>query len=327
MKKVKYVFNPNTLNYERFEKSFRSRLFRLFGFGSSIIITGFLMSLVAHEVFPSPKEKALERELDQMTYQFNTLNHQLDDMSLVLEDLQKKDAQVHRLVFGADPIDSSVWNSGIGGHDPFANIVPFKNSFKILKASLSKASELKSKLVIQKQSLDSLLLMANERENYLNSIPSIKPVQAGHFDKNIPYLSGYGLRIHPVYKIPRMHYGIDFGAPVGTPVRASGDGKVISVRQEARGYGRYIVIDHGYGYKTLYAHLSSFDIKQGELVKKGQRIGGVGNTGTSTAPHLHYEVLVNDIPVDPVKYCLDGLTPKEYRELVDLAAQENKSFD
>jgi len=327
MKKEKFIFNPNTLSYEKLESSIRKKVFKVFGLGSSAIVSGFLFFMLAGNFFPSPKEQALLRELDQMKFQFNQLNEQVDHMASVLSDLQYKDANVHRLVFGIDPIDSTMWNSGIGGHDVYQNITPFKNSFKVLKNSISKVNSLKSKIDIQKSSLDSLLFLAKDRETYFNSIPSIKPVQAGHNDKNIPYLSGYGMRMHPVFKIPRMHTGIDFGAPVGTPIRSAGDGKVIAINKESSGYGKHIIIDHGYGFKTLYAHLSGFDVKEGELVKKGQKIGAVGNSGTSTAPHLHYEVHVNDVPVNPVSYCLDGLSPEEYKELVNLASQENKSFD
>jgi murein DD-endopeptidase MepM/ murein hydrolase activator NlpD len=327
MKKEKYIFNPGTLSYERLESSLKSKVIKFFGFGSSVIISGLIFFFVANEYFPSPKETALMRELEQMKFQYHEINEQVDEMLLVLNELQYKDANVHRLVFGIDPIDSSMWNAGIGGHDPLENITAYKNSFKTLKGTLQKVSALQTKLEVQKSSLDSLLFLAMDRENYFNAIPSIKPVQAGHDDKNIPYLSGYGMRMHPVYKIPRMHTGIDFGAPVGTAVRASGDGKIIAVNKDAAGYGRHIIIDHGYGFKTLYAHLHNFDVKEGDMVKKGQKIGAVGNSGTSTAPHLHYEVLINDNPVNPVKYCLDGLSPEEYRELVDLASQENKSFD
>lgn len=327
MKKEKFVFNQKTLSYERLESSFRSKVAKFFGLGSAIIISGLVFFLITQEYLPSPKEKALMRELDQMKYQFNALNNELDLMADVLNDLQYKDANVHRLVFGIDPIDSSMWNSGIGGHDAFQNITPFKNTFKTLKNTINKANDLKSKMSVQRASLDSLLYLANDRENYFNAIPSIKPVQAGHNDNNIPYLSGFGMRMHPVFKIPRMHTGIDFGAPVGTTIRATGDGKIVTVTRESSGYGLHVVIDHGYGYKTLYAHMASFDVKVGDHVTKGQKIGTIGNSGTSTAPHLHYEVLINDVPVNPVKYCLDGLTPAEYKELVQLASIENKSFD
>lgn len=327
MRSDKYIFNPHTLSYEKFEKPLRRRLFKWISMTSAVVVTGLLFFYVANEVFPSPKEKSLMREIEQMKFQFHTLNAQLDEMTDLVNELQLKDANVHRLVFGIDPIDSSMWNAGVGGHDLAYNVTPYKNSFKTLKSSISKASELKVKLEVQKASLDSLLFLANDRESYFNAIPSIKPVQAGHNDKKIPYLSGYGMRIHPVYKIPRMHTGIDFGAPVGTTIRATGDGKVIAVNMSRTGYGKHVIIDHGYNFKTLYAHMYDFDVKEGDFVKKGQKIGTVGNSGTSTAPHLHYEVHINDRAVDPVKYCLDGLTPEEYKILVELASQENKSFD
>ena len=327
MKKEKFIFNPLTLTYEKDQKSLKSKMVRFFGLGSTAVFSGLIFFMIAQTYFPSPKERALMRELEQMKFQYNLVDEQLDRMESMLNDLQYKDANVHRLVFGIEPIDSSAWNAGVGGHDITENVTPYKNTYKTLKNTLSKASNLQTKLSIQRASLDSLLVLANNRENYFNAIPSIKPVQAGHTDNKIPYLSGYGMRIHPVYKIPRMHTGIDFGAPTGTPVRATGDGKVVTVTRDGSGYGLHIVIDHGYGYRTLYAHLKNFEVKEGDFVKKGQFIGTVGNSGTSVAPHLHYEVHYNGKPVNPIKYCLDGLTPQEYSQLVELAAQENKSFD
>jgi murein DD-endopeptidase MepM/ murein hydrolase activator NlpD len=327
MKREKFVFNPHTLSYERFSKPLKNKLLTGFGYLSSVFFSGFIFFLFAQHFFPSPKEKMLNRELEQLKYQFTTLNQQLDVMASVVEDLHQKDVEVHRLIFGIESIDDDVWNAGTGGADRLQDIALYRNSGKLIKTTLDKTTRLEAQLNIQKNSLESLLEMANDRENYLASIPSIKPVQGVIREKNIPLLSGFGMRIHPVHKIARMHTGIDFTAPVGTPIRATGNGKVITVKKESSGYGHHVIIDHGYGFKTLYAHMSKIDAKEGQLVTKGQKIGAIGNTGTSTAPHLHYEVLIQDRPVNPIKYCMDGLTPEEYKELVDMSAVANKSFD
>jgi murein DD-endopeptidase MepM/ murein hydrolase activator NlpD len=284
--------------------------------------------MVAFKFFPSPKERMLTRELEQLKYQFTSINQQLDLMANIVEDLHEKDAQVHRLIFGIENMDEDVWNVGTGGSDRLQDLILFKNSGKLLKTTLEKTSKLESQLQLQANSLESLLELANDRENYFASIPSIKPVSSGVIkDKKMPLLSGFGMRIHPIHKIARFHTGIDFTAPTGTPIRATGNGKVILVKRESSGYGLHVIIDHGYGFKTLYAHMSKVDIKEGQMVTKGQKIGAIGNSGTSTAPHLHYEVHVNGTPVNPVKYCLDGLTPEEYKDLVEASSIANKSFD
>jgi hypothetical protein len=328
MKKEKFVFNPHTLSYETFTKPLKNRILAGFGYSSTILVTAALIYLAAMKFFPSPKEQMLMRELEQLKYQFNTLNQQLDIMSSVVEDLHKKDAEVHRLIFGIESMDEVMWNAGTGGSEKLQNIALFKNSGQLLKSTLEKAGKLEAQLGLQKQSLESLLELANDRENYFASMPSIKPVTGYNIkDKTMSLMSGFGMRIHPVHKIARFHTGIDFTAPVGTPIRATGNGKVVSVKREATGYGLHVVIDHGYGFRTLYAHMSKAEVKEGELVTKGQRIGSIGNSGTSTAPHLHYEVHVNGNPVNPVKYCMDGLTPEEYKELVEMSSIANKSLD
>jgi murein DD-endopeptidase MepM/ murein hydrolase activator NlpD len=181
-------------------------------------------------------------------------------------------------------------------------------------------------MVLQSKSLDTIMQTAQEKEKMLASIPSIKPVRADKLAKNVGLLSGFGYRIHPIYKVPRMHTGIDFTAPKGTPIQATGDGVVVKAESNS-GYGRCVIIDHGYGYQTLYAHMSRIDIKQGQRVKRGQRLGLVGSTGASTAPHCHYEVHLRGERVNPVHYVMDGLSTKEYASLVNIAQAANQSMD
>lgn len=327
MKRVKYVLNKHTLQYEKHTESVRMILLKVFGLISAIIVASFALVSITHNLFPSPKEKALQRELQQMEYQYASLVDQVNKMTTVLDNIQSRDANVHRVLFGMDPIDQSVWEGGSGGHDRYANLTRFANSSDILISAKTQVERLERQMYLQSKSLDTIQKMAMEREKMMASIPSIKPVREDRLKKKMNLLSGFGYRIHPIHKVRKMHQGIDFTAPYGTPIRATGNGKVVRVEQRSSGYGRNVMIDHGFGYKTLYAHMRDIDVKVGDVVVKGQKIGSVGNTGTSTAPHLHYEVHYKSKAVNPIHYCMDGLDPSEYAELVERASIANQSFD
>jgi len=274
------------------------------------------------KLFPSPSEKALYAEVEMLKSQINTMDQDFDKLADNLTSLHEKDNQVHRLIFGVNPIDSGVWNGGVGGHDKYSYLNSYASSGEYLKKQLVKVDNLKRKFDIQQKSLDSLYTIALKREKRLASIPSIKPVQADKLKKDLEYLSGFGIRLHPLHKVRKFHKGIDFTAPTGTKIQATGDGRVVKVEKGGRGYGNCVTIDHGFGFQTLYAHMLKISVKQGQMVKKGQMVGLVGNTGTSTAPHIHYEVHVNGSAVNPINYVLDGLTPMEYRDLVIKSGQE-----
>src|SRR5690606_4349019 len=209
----------------------------------------------------------------------------------------------------------------------YASLVRYPNTGTMLVDAQQKLDKLMVQLKIQKNSLDTIFAKANSRADMIASIPSIKPVRIDLLSKNLSAMSGFGIRLHPVHKVDRLHAGIDFTAPTGTSIQATGNGKVIKAELGRVGYGNHVVIDHGYGYTTLYGHMATIAVREGDIVKKGEKIGTVGNTGTSTAPHLHYEVRVKGNPVDPVIYCMDDLTPQEYQVLVERASLENQSFD
>ena len=327
MKRVKYVLNKHTLQYEKHTESLKTTIVKIFGVLSAVIVSSFLLVSLTHRMFPSPKEKALERELIQMEYQYAAMTDQVSKMSAVLENIQNRDANVHRVLFGMDPIDRSVWEGGSGGHDRFANFTRFANSTDILVNAKSQVDRLERKIYLQSKSLDTIQKMAKARETMLASIPSIKPIREDKLKRNITLLSGFGYRIHPIHKVRKMHAGLDLTAPNGTAIRATGNGVVKRVERKSTGYGRSVIIDHGFGYQTLYAHMNGIDVKPGYKVTKGQKIGTVGNTGTSTASHLHYEVRYKGKPVNPIHYCMDGLDPDEYAELVERASIANQSFD
>ena len=215
----------------------------------------------------------------------------------------------------------------LGGHDQYENLTNYKNSGELILSTQKKADKLELQLVLQSKSLDTIVNMAKNREKMFASIPSIKPVRSDKLPRHLQLLSGFGMRPHPIHKVMKMHAGMDFTAPKGTPIQATGDGEVVRVKRDKVGYGKSVIIDHGYGYTTLYAHMQDIQVRVGEKVKKGQQIGTVGNSGTSTAPHCHYEVRKNGNAVDPINFCMDGLSPEEYQELVEMAATGNQSFD
>jgi murein DD-endopeptidase MepM/ murein hydrolase activator NlpD len=326
MKKQKYFYNQKTLQYEKHRTSTGTLLLRSFGIIASILLTTAVLFLFSYKFMTTPKESQLQNELEQMKYHYSSLTNQFDDLAADLENIQEKDAQVHRVIFGMDPIDKSIWNGGTGGHYKY-NINPEKSTGEVLSESLSRVEKLKRKMELQGESLNTIYDIALKKEERLASIPSIKPIRVDKLKRKLRHLSGYGIRIHPVHKVKKFHKGIDFTAPRGTEIQATGNGVVIRVENKKRGYGKNVTIDHGHGYETLYAHMYSISVKKGEKVVKGQTLGTVGSSGTSTAPHLHYEVRYNGKSVNPIDFCMDELTPKEYQELVEKAEKENQYFD
>jgi len=327
MRKEKFVYNTQTLRYEKVVDPLRVKLLKFLGFICAVGVSAVIVISIVLAYFPSPKEKALLREIEQMKFQYMALNSDFDMMSKVLNNIHERDASVHRMIFGMEPVDQDVWNGGTGGSAKYNNLTKFKNSGELLISAKTEVDKIKNKLAVQSKSLDEITALAKDRENMWASIPAIKPVRSDKLKRNIHRLSGFGMRMHPIFKRHRMHKGIDFTCPKGTPIQATGNGKVIKVAKLKSGYGTHVIIDHGYGYKTLYAHMSKIDVKKGQQVQRGQVIGEVGSTGTSTAAHLHYEVIHRGNKVNPIHYCMDGLTPKEYQELANMASVTNQSFD
>lgn len=327
MRKEYFEYNQSTLSYEKVERTWKDNIIRITGFISVVLMTSFILIVLTHKFFPSPQEQSLLREIEQMELKYSSLTQDLTMMSKVLDNIQERDQAAHRMIFGMNPIDKDVWEGGIGGHNRNMDISMFGKSGDLLSKTQAKMDRIKYQMIIQSKSLDTILTLSNDREKMFSSIPSIKPVRSDKLARRINLLSGFGMRVHPIHKVRKMHAGIDFTAPKGTPIQATGDGKVIRVENRKSGYGKNITIDHGYGYKTLYAHMQKIDVVLGEKVTKGQEIGTVGSTGTSTAPHCHYEVIYKGNKVNPIHYCMDGLSPEEYQELVDAADVANQSFD
>lgn len=328
MRREKYFYNKQTLQYEKVKLTVKQKAGRIFGVASAVMVSGVLFGALLWRFFPSPQVQLKNDEISQLMAQNMEMQDLVAHMSSTLENIQERDRWVHRMVLEMDPIDENIWDGGVGGHEPYADLMSFRQSGKMMVQLRQKADKLKRQMVIQSESLDDIEKMASDKEKMLASIPSIKPIRSDKLNRKVKLLSGFGYRIHPIYKIRKMHAGIDFSAKTGTPIQATGDGKVVKVTNSGRrGYGIHVIIDHGYYYETLYGHMSKANVKVGQQIKKGQVIGLVGSTGTSTAPHCHYEVHYKGKAVNPIDYVLDGLSPKEYQELVRLAELDNQSFD
>lgn len=325
-RKEKFVYNIHTLTYEKVVIPLKTRIWQAFGFFSVVLVTSVLLLVLLYTYFPSPREQELRREIEQRDYKYNQLSEKLDLMSKVLQNIQERDANVHRAVFGMDPIDQDVWKAGVGGHEAHPELSAFKYGGAAIRTALEKMDLLGRQLTLQSRSLDTIQQLANNQQQMLASLPSIKPVREDKLQKSMNVLSGFGYRIHPVYKVKKFHQGVDFPARVGTAIQASGDGVVVEAGWH-QGYGNCVKISHGYGYETWYAHMNKMTVRIGERVKKGHKIGEVGDTGLSTAPHLHYEVHYKGNPINPINFCMDKLTPQEYQLMVNSANTANQSLD
>lgn len=279
--------------------------------------------IIAYNTFESPKEKQLSRELDQLKLQYDLLDNRIEQAMLVLDDIQKRDDNIYRVIFEAEPIPTGVRRAGYGGTDRYNQLQGYDNSELMVRTS-QKLDFLSKQIVVQSKSFDEILKLVQNKATMLAAIPAIQPIST----KDLKQLaSGFGWRTDPIYKMPKFHAGMDFAAPIGTEIYATGDGTVMRADAQAAGYGNHIRIDHGYGYMTLYGHLSRVKVRPGQKVKRGEVIGYVGNTGKSTGPHLHYEVVKNGENQNPINFYFNDLTPDEYEAMLKISANSNQSFD
>jgi murein DD-endopeptidase MepM/ murein hydrolase activator NlpD len=320
---VKYKFNPDSLSFDKIRLGIRTLLLRGLAYFVGSLLVALVYWVVFASFFDSPKEKALKREVDQMTTQYNLIHKEMASVENVLEDLQKTDDNLYRTIFEAEPVPSTEREVGIGGVNRYKSLEGYDNSNLIIETS-SRLDKIRKKVYVQSKSYDALIRLAENKEDMLKAVPAIIPLSNKDLTRTA---SGYGWRIHPFYKISKFHYGMDFTAPLGTEVYATGKGTVISVQTAQRGFGKSIVIDHGYGYTSVYAHLSNFNVRVGQKVQRGDIIGFVGSTGTSVANHLHYEVKLNGTNVDPVNYYFEELSPLQYEKMIEIASKTGQSFD
>jgi len=323
MANTKYKFNPDSLSFDKIRLGLKAILLRSLAYIIGSVLIAMVLNFLFGLFFDSPREKALKREIEQLTLQYDLIHREMGNLEKVIDHLQETDDNLYRTIFGAEPVQSTQRQAGIGGVSRYDELEGFKNSELVIETA-KKLDAMRKKVYVQSKSFDELILLAREKEDMLRSIPAIIPISTKDLTR---IASGFGLRIHPIYKISKLHTGMDFTAPLGTEVYASGDGTVISAQSSKRGMGNYIVINHGFGYTSLYAHLESFNIKEGRKVRRGDIIGFVGNTGMSVAPHLHYEVKLNEVNVDPVNYFFNDLTPAEYEKMIEIASKTGQSFD
>ena len=323
-KKSTYYYDEKSLSY----KEIKSK--EIWGFTllkhlmSSLIIATFITFLFISFV-DSPKEKKLKREISNLELQYKSIQQQLVNTELVLDDIQKRDDNIYRMIFGIDPIDSSIRKAGFGGANRYKQYEGYSYSDLIIETRKN-IDKLKKQLFIQSKSFDEVIDLAKNKAEMLASIPAIQPISNDNLNR---MASGFGMRIDPIYKTKKFHYGMDFSAPIGTPIYATGNGVVEKIKRSRskKDYGNYILINHGYDYQSFYAHLDKVLVSKGQKVKRGDLIGHVGNTGKSTAPHLHYEIRYKKQKINPVNFYHSDLTPEEYEQMLNIASQENQSFD
>ena len=319
MRKVYYIYNPKTRTYDRVYPTFRQRVIHIlkrlfvgmgFGAGSFILLLW---------IFGSPSEKQLRIENSRLLAQYNVLSRRLDEALGVMQGIQQRDDNLYRVVLQADPVADAVRRAGYGGTNRYEDLMDMANADLVVNTT-QKMDMLNRQLYIQSQSFDEVVDLFKDHDKMLSCIPAIQPVS----NKNLKQTaSGYGMRIDPIYKTAKFHSGMDFSANIGTPIYATGDGVVKKAGWQS-GYGKIIIINHGFGYETWYAHLNDYDVRVGQKVKRGEVIGEVGNTGKSTGPHLHYEVHLKGKVMNPVNYYFMDLSAEDYDKMIELAANQGK---
>jgi len=325
MSKVKYYYDSDTLSYRKIErkKGRKTKIFLLSLAG--MLLSGFLLLLLYLNLpfLETPKEKALKRELTNLQLQYELINKKMALAETVLSEIENRDNAIYRIYFEANPISEEQRKAGFGGVNRYKSLEGFDNS-KLIISTSKKLDVLTKQIVIQSKSLDEIAILAEEKEKLLTAIPSIQPVNNEDLTR---MASGYGYRSDPFTKVRKFHWGMDFSAPRGTPVYATGDGVIKRADRRSSGYGRHIRIDHGFGYVSLYAHLYKYNVKKGQRVKRGDLIGFVGSTGRSQAPHLHYEIFKDGKRVNPLNFYYGNLSASEFAELLKKAELENQSLD
>jgi len=323
MANVKYRFNPESLNYYKVETTFRQKLRRFLTYFAASIFAAIIYYIAFASFFDLPKEKGLRRQISELDANYHVFSQQLSRVEAVIQDMQERDNNIYRTIFEAEPLNKSVRDAGFGGTDRYKEYEKMSNG-EIVGQTARRLDQIMARVVIQSKSYDELIEFAKDYNSEIASIPAIQPIANKDLTRTA---SGWGWRIHPIYKIRKFHYGMDFTSPTGSEIYATGDGVVEEIESSHRGYGNKIILNHGFGYKTLYAHMNGFNVKQGQKVKRGDVIGFVGNTGLSTAPHLHYEVIHNNKVVNPINYYFNDLTAEEYDRMIEISMKSGQTFD
>jgi len=323
MAKVKYRFNAHTLSYDKIVISFKTRIKRFIAVSSTTLLTSVLIAIGILQFYESPRMRDLKKENERLLTQYELLYKDLNKVEKVLNEIEQRDNNLYRVIFESDPIPSTIRKAGFGGANRYLQLENVDNTELVVRTA-EKLDVLMKQAYVQLKSYDEVMLMAQNKEKLNSSMPAIMPISNKSLKSTA---SGWGYRFHPIYKINQFHYGMDFTASIGTKIYATGDGVVKEVQSLGGGYGKYVVINHGFGYETLYGHMSNFNVKPGDQVKRGNVIGYVGNTGTSTGPHVHYEVHKNGTPVNPQYFYFKDLNAQEYEKLVSISSNIGQTFD
>lgn len=322
-KKVKYVFNHKTLSFEHARLTARHYILKVLSYLSTSVVLTAVFVVIGSYFLDSPKERMLRRENRQYELQLKLINERLDKLQVVLDDMADRDDNIYRVIFESEPIPTEARRAGYGGADRYKDLEGYRNS-DILVQTAKKLDQITAKMYVQTKSFDEVYEMAKNKSRLIASIPAIQPVS----NKDLRRLSSYfGYRTDPYYKVIKFHEGMDFSAPIGTEIYSTGDGVVFAAERSKGGYGNQIIIDHGFGYKTMYAHLQAFKVRAGDHVKRGQVIGYLGSTGKSTSPHCHYEVWKSNQPVNPINYFFNDITPAQYEEILILSQSPSQTMD
>lgn len=323
MAKQKYIFNHKTLEFEKFVMPISKRIGRIALMLLAVAGGAFLFAILLYTFFRSPKEIMQARELEYMKLQYDILSDRLDNMEVLMADMEQRDNDFYRVMFGTDPIPGSVRRSAFSNETRYEALYGYRNSDQVVDVA-RKMDILASQLYNQSVSYDELFELARNKEQMLACIPAIFPLK----ETELKYVSSYfGHRPDPIYNITKFHSGMDFSAPLGTEAYATGDGVVDDIEHNEWGYGTMVVINHGFGYKTRYAHLQKATVRKGQKVKRGQMIGLIGNTGKTTGVHLHYEVLKNNVAIDPINFLSNDLTPDEYDQILQQSTLPTQTMD
>ncbi|WEK37316.1 MAG: M23 family metallopeptidase [Candidatus Pseudobacter hemicellulosilyticus] len=323
MKKIKYFYNTNTLRYEKLETPLRVKLLRVLGFISAAIVTAIIIVSIAYRYFPSANEKTLMAENEKLEEQFMVLEERTKKIQQQVGELEKRDNEVYRTIFEANPIPDSIRSREIEQQKELKLVMSLTNS-QLENSIVNTLNNLTNRIGSQEASYTDIAKFISNKEELLASTPAIQPVSNADMKR---VASGFGYRIDPVYKTVKFHAGLDFSAPQGTPIYATANGVIRTAGNLGNGYGNHVVINHGYGYETLYGHMYRVKVRGGQRVKRGEIIGYVGSTGKSTGPHCHYEVHKNGRPLDPVYFFYNDLTPEQFDRMLKISSSSNQSFD
>ena len=325
MSKVKYYYDSETLSYRPITITHKKRISNivLFFLASFVFGLGALLLLLNSDWINTPVEISQKRALENYELQFEILNKKLNQIEAVVANIEERDNNIYRVYFEASPIPEEQRRAGFGGVNRYKNLEGYGNSDLIIDAT-KRLDILSKQTVVQSRSLDEIERLAANKAELIEAIPSIQPIKNQDLTR---MASGYGYRTDPFTKKRRFHYGMDFSARKGTPIYATGNGVVKRADNRSSGYGKHIRIDHGFGYISLYAHLSKYNVRRGQKVKRGDIIGYVGNTGRSVGPHVHYEIFKDNKKINPLNFYYGNLSQKEFDALLTQSRQENQSMD